>query len=60
MLHWCDHLVDFAGEFLALKGQYPQDELKAIAGNINIVSTHKLEIPFLDGERNLIVLKKHV
>jgi len=60
MLHWCDHLVDFAGEFLALKGQYPQDELKAIAGNIKIVSTHKLGVPFLDGERNLIVLKKHV
>lgn len=60
MLHWCNHLIDSSGEFLALKGQYPQDELEVIADNIMIVSTHQLEIPFLEGERNLIVLKKHV
>lgn len=59
MLHWCDHLVDSSGEFLALKGQYPQDELDVIADNVTIVSTHQLDIPFLAGERNLIVLKKH-
>lgn len=60
MLHWCHHLIDSSGEFLALKGQYPQDELDVIADDITVVSTHQLDIPFLDGERNLIVLKKHV
>ena len=60
MLHWCGHLVDSSGEFLALKGQYPQDELNVIGDDIKIVSTHQLDIPFLVGERNLIVLKKHV
>ena len=60
MLHWCNHLIDSSGEFLALKGQYPQDEIDVIADNITIVSTHQLDIPFVAGERNLIVLKKHV
>jgi 16S rRNA (guanine527-N7)-methyltransferase len=58
MLNWCGHLVDSTGEFLALKGQYPHDELNTIDDNIEIVSTHQLIIPFLVGERNLIVLKK--
>ena len=58
MLQWCAHLVDSNGEFLALKGQYPQDELDTISDGIEIVSAHQLVIPFLVGERNLIVLKK--
>jgi 16S rRNA (guanine527-N7)-methyltransferase len=59
MLTWCEHLIDSSGEFLALKGQYPQDELVDIPDNIALVSTHKLEVPYMVGERNLIVLKKH-
>lgn len=59
MLTWCEHLIDSSGEFLALKGQYPQDELADIPDNIALVSTHKLEVPYMVGERNLIVLKKH-
>ena len=59
MLTWCEHLIDSSGEFLALKGQYPQDELSDIPDNIALVSTHKLEVPYVVGERNLIVLKKH-
>ncbi|WP_100657553.1 16S rRNA (guanine(527)-N(7))-methyltransferase RsmG [Alteromonas flava] len=58
MLHWCQHLVDSSGEFLALKGQYPQDELADIPENISVVSTHKLQVPYLIGERNIILLKK--
>ena len=58
MLTWCHHLVDTSGEFLALKGQYPQDELTEIPEDISVVSTHQLDIPFVIGERNLIVLKK--
>lgn len=59
MLTWCEHLIDSSGEFLALKGQYPQDELADIPDNIALVSTHELEVPYMVGERNLIVLKKH-
>ncbi|MDM7859333.1 16S rRNA (guanine(527)-N(7))-methyltransferase RsmG [Alteromonas sp. ASW11-36] len=58
MLQWCQHLINSSGEFLALKGQYPQDELTALPDNINLVSTHKLDIPFMVGERHLIRLKK--
>ncbi|WP_100644139.1 16S rRNA (guanine(527)-N(7))-methyltransferase RsmG [Alteromonas facilis] len=58
MLQWCEHLVDSSGEFLALKGQYPQDELSDIPENISVVSTHKLQVPYMVGERNIILLKK--
>lgn len=58
MLQWCQHLINSSGEFLALKGQYPQDELTALPENISLVSAHKLDIPFMVGERHLIRLKK--
>ncbi|MBX2809592.1 MAG: 16S rRNA (guanine(527)-N(7))-methyltransferase RsmG [Cellvibrionaceae bacterium] len=42
------------GEFWAMKGQYPHDELKQCA---NIVSVHPLTIPGLDSERHLVRLR---
>ncbi|MBT0586718.1 16S rRNA (guanine(527)-N(7))-methyltransferase RsmG [Alteromonas oceanisediminis] len=60
MVNCCRHLIDDTAEFLALKGQYPQDELSELPDDIQIVSTHSLDVPFLVGERNLIVLKKRV
>ncbi|TDF36268.1 16S rRNA (guanine(527)-N(7))-methyltransferase RsmG [Alteromonadaceae bacterium M269] len=58
MLHWCQHLVDFKGKFLALKGVIPEDELADLSDEFEHVRTDKLVVPHLDGERHLITLIK--
>ena len=35
MLHWCQHLVDSEGQFLALKGQFPQDEIDEVSDHFH-------------------------
>ncbi len=58
MLHWCEHLVDSKGIFYALKGQFPESELSDLDDSFEVVSTQSLDIPELDGERHLILVKK--
>ncbi|MBL4821912.1 MAG: 16S rRNA (guanine(527)-N(7))-methyltransferase RsmG [Colwellia sp.] len=59
MVSWCSHLITIdCGQFLALKGQYPTDELAQLPKNIKLVFSHKITVPELVGERHVIVLKK--
>jgi 16S rRNA (guanine527-N7)-methyltransferase len=59
MVSWCSHLVTAErGKFFALKGQYPTGELEQLPENIKLVSSHKITVPELIGERHIIVLKK--
>ncbi|MCW8108880.1 16S rRNA (guanine(527)-N(7))-methyltransferase RsmG [Alteromonas ponticola] len=58
MLHWCQHLVDFEGRFLALKGQYPQQEIDEVSNYYHIESVTELSVPDLIGERHLVTIKK--
>jgi 16S rRNA (guanine527-N7)-methyltransferase len=59
MVSWCSHLVTAErGKFFALKGQYPTSELEQLPENIKLVSSHKITVPELIGERHIIVLKK--
>ena len=59
MLHWCQHLVDSEGVFLALKGQYPSDELQEIDSDFSLIETIRLEVPGLVGERHIVKIRKH-
>lgn len=58
MLHWCQHLVDSKGVFLALKGQFPDQELDQLPAGFTVQDSLKLEVPGLEGERHLIVINK--
>lgn len=59
MVSWCSHLVTIdQGQFFALKGQYPTDELAQLPKNIELVSSHEIIVPELVGERHVIILKK--
>ena len=59
MVTWCSHLItEEHGQFFALKGQYPTDELADLPKNIALVSSHKIKVPELVGERHVIILKK--
>lgn len=59
MVDWCQHLIDDSGRFIALKGQYPSEEIAGLPSNIVFDHDVKLEVPELDGERHLIILKKN-
>jgi 16S rRNA (guanine527-N7)-methyltransferase len=58
MLHWCQHLVNSQGVFLALKGQLSLDELKGLPLEFILQETIKLDVPGLEGERHIVKIKK--
>ncbi|MCJ8320107.1 MAG: 16S rRNA (guanine(527)-N(7))-methyltransferase RsmG [Colwellia sp.] len=59
MVTWCHHLVAAKqGKFLALKGQFPTDEINKLPENIKLVESYKIVVPQLEGERHLIELQK--
>jgi 16S rRNA (guanine527-N7)-methyltransferase len=58
MLHWCQHLVDSHGTFLALKGQLPVDEIEQLPTGFSVQETIKLDVPKLEGERHIVKIKK--
>jgi 16S rRNA (guanine527-N7)-methyltransferase len=57
MLHWCGHLVNTNGEFLALKGQYPENELTDMPAGYALTESVQLHVPQLIGDRHLIRIK---
>ena len=59
MVSWCDHLVTHKhGKFLALKGQFPEDEIDNLPKNIKLINSHRIIVPQLNAERHLIELVK--
>lgn len=58
MLAWGGHLLAARGRLLAMKGRYPEDELKQIDAPFRLVKALPLSIPGLDAERHLLVIEK--
>ena len=58
MLHWCQHLVDSSGLFLALKGQLPEEEISQLPAEYSVVDIIKLQVPGLEGDRHLVKIQK--
>jgi len=57
-LSTCDHLLAPGGQFLAMKGKLPEDELRQLPEGIQLVSSVELKIPGLDAERHLLMLRR--
>ncbi len=51
------HLLAPGGRWLAMKGQRPDDELKALPDDIAVESIVPLDVPGLAAERHLIILR---
>ncbi|WP_210397924.1 16S rRNA (guanine(527)-N(7))-methyltransferase RsmG [Motiliproteus sediminis] len=58
MLRWTDHLCAEQGRFLAMKGQYPEEELNALPPGVRLQAAHRLLVPDTDGERHLLILER--
>jgi 16S rRNA (guanine527-N7)-methyltransferase len=58
MLRWGGHLLAPGGRWLALKGRFPDDELAGVPAMFEIEKTIELNVPGLDAERHLVVLKR--
>lgn len=54
MTGWCRHLRAENGSFLAMKGQYPVDEIRAIEDEFQVAESDAIEVPGVDGERHLL------
>lgn len=58
LVNWCGGLLADAGEFLAMKGQFPDDEVAALPAGWQVKSRVSLDVPGADGERHLLVLAR--
>ncbi|WP_419209125.1 16S rRNA (guanine(527)-N(7))-methyltransferase RsmG [Photobacterium leiognathi subsp. mandapamensis] len=56
MVNWCHHLPKSGGQFLALKGQYNEQEAADLPEWCSVVEVKSLQVPDLEGERHLVVL----
>ncbi|MEP6389694.1 MAG: 16S rRNA (guanine(527)-N(7))-methyltransferase RsmG [Halioglobus sp.] len=54
MVAGCRHLLGAQGSFLAMKGQFPQEELAALRGSVELRASHELHVPGLNEQRNLL------
>jgi len=58
LVNWCGGLLAEAGEFLAMKGQFPDDEVAALPAGWQVKSRISLDVPGADGKRHLLVLAR--
>ena len=58
LVGWCGDLLANEGSFLAMKGQYPDDEVAALPAGWQVSSSHSLEVPGAGGERHLLVVTR--
>lgn len=52
------HLLADGGVWLAMKGVHPQGELERLPATAAMDRVHRLEVPGVEGERHLVVLRK--
>ncbi|WP_217648226.1 16S rRNA (guanine(527)-N(7))-methyltransferase RsmG [Marinobacter daqiaonensis] len=58
LVNWCDGLLADDGQFLAMKGQFPDDEVSALPSGWRVSARHRLHYPGCDGERHLLIINR--
>lgn len=56
MVNACAHLCAEGGVLLAMKGQYPAQELSQLPKPYIVESCHPLAVPGVEGERHLLII----
>jgi len=57
-IFWCGHLSEPGGKLLAMKGRFPEEELKSLPKQWKVLAVHALHIPGLEEQRHLVELSK--
>jgi 16S rRNA (guanine527-N7)-methyltransferase len=57
MVKSCAHLLNESGRFWAMKGQVPVEELKEIKKHYTVEHCHSLQIPGVEAQRCLLVIR---
>lgn len=58
MTEWTEHLLADGGQWLAMKGLYPQEEIDDLDSSLKIVDSKQVKVPNLDATRYFIYLQK--
>ena len=58
LVAWCGGLLADAGQFLAMKGQFPDDEVSQLPSDWQVGARHRLDYPGCDGERHLLIINR--
>ncbi len=58
MVDLCKHLLTDKGEFLAMKGLHPQNEINALPGDYHVKNSINLCVPACEEDRHLIIIEK--
>ncbi|TVP59495.1 MAG: 16S rRNA (guanine(527)-N(7))-methyltransferase RsmG [Halomonadaceae bacterium] len=58
LVDWCGHLLAPGGEFLAMKGQYPAEELAALPPGWTLHSCQAIKVPGCEGDRHILRLQR--
>ncbi len=57
ILDWCGHLLTPETRLVAMKGQYPQQELEEIMEENLAVETRKVVIPGIEAQRHIVIIQ---
>tara|TARA_R110001583_G_scaffold21890_6_gene82699 strand:- start:488 stop:1114 length:627 start_codon:yes stop_codon:yes gene_type:complete len=58
MIRWTLPLPSNTGNFLAMKGVYPSEEIAALPKEVDLVSVEPLNVPNIQAERHMVVMTR--
>ncbi|MBR7888109.1 16S rRNA (guanine(527)-N(7))-methyltransferase RsmG [Marinomonas sp. A79] len=58
MITWTLPLPKDTGNFLAMKGMYPHDEIAALPKEVTVISVEPLNVPTIQAERHMVVMAR--
>ena len=58
MTQWTEHLLASDGQWLAMKGLYPESEINELDNSVKLVDSKQVKVPNLDATRYFIYLQK--
>ncbi len=58
MINWCLPLPSATGNFLAMKGVYPEDELAQLPDTVTVETIKPLSVPTIDAERHMVIMTR--
>ncbi|MCV2402034.1 16S rRNA (guanine(527)-N(7))-methyltransferase RsmG [Marinomonas sp. C2222] len=58
MINWTLPLPKSSGNFLAMKGVYPSDEINALPKEVEVQSVEPLNVPSVEAERHMVIMTR--